>query len=141
MNYSEMIERYAKEHNLVSQLIAQLRAEVDLVINGDIEALEAALPSKQKLLRAIAENRNDMQFTSDEPSNEEADRLRKLQQELITLWKQANSLNDKSKELISDRLDEIAMQLKPFLGNANGAGYDRSGHAACSYGGLVKGGV
>jgi len=141
MNYNEMVERYSKEKDLVTELVKQLKVEVDFVISGDVDALEASLPSKQRLLRAIADNRQDMQLADEEPSNEAADRLRKLQQELIALWKQANSLNDKSKELIADRLDEIAMQLKPFLGTQNEAGYDRSGHAARSYGGLVKGGV
>jgi len=141
MNYSEMVERYSKEKDLVTELVEQLKAEVDFVISGDVDALEASLPAKQKILRAIADNRKEIELASQDPSSEEASRLRKLQQELIGLWKQATYLNDKSKELISGRLDEISMQLKPFLGNSQEAGYDRSGHAARSYGGLVKGGV
>ena len=141
MNYSEMVERYANEKDLVTELVAQLRTEVEYVIAGDVDALEASLPAKQKLIRAIADNRQGLKLIQAEPTQAEAGTLRKLQQELIVLWKQANNLNDKSKEMIARRLDEISLQLQPFLGLTRETGYDRSGKTAHSYGGLVKGGV
>ncbi len=141
MNYSEMLEHYSRERDLVTELVAQLRTEVNYVIAGNVDALETSLPSKQKLIRAIADNRQGLELIKEEPSSEEAQQLRRLQQELIGLWKQATSLNEKSKELIGRRLDEISLQLKPFLGADNESGYNRSGKAARSYGGLVKGGI
>ena len=141
MNYSEMLEHYAKEKELVAELVSQLKTELDHVIAGNVDALEASLPSKQKLIRAIADNRQDLEHIKAEPTSDEARQLRRLQQELIGLWKQATNLNEKSKELIGRRLDEISLQLQPFLSQNNDTGYNRSGKAARSHGGLVKGGV
>lgn len=129
MVYAEMMKCMALEKDLVEDLIPQLKLEIDLIITGDVDALEESMPAKQALLEKIAANRRTMPEPRDVPGSDEAAQMRCLQQDLVGLWKKVGGMNELSKQMIGRRLDEIRHQLGPFLAR-QGNGYDRAGRTA-----------
>lgn len=127
-----------REKILLTELIRHLEQEIDYVIGGDITALEESMPQKKKILESIAANRQAPDAESG--SARSAADLRGLRQELVVLWKQASGLNESSKELVNQRLNEIQMQLEPFFLNLK-TGYNRAGKASKSVAHTIKAGV
>lgn len=127
-----------REKTLLTELIRHLEQEIDYVIGGDITALEESMPQKKKVLEAIDANRQATEAASG-PEGSTAD-LRGLRQELVMLWKRASGLNESSKEMVNQRLNEIQMRLEPFFLNLKG-GYNRTGKASKAVAHTIKAGV
>lgn len=140
MTSSEMIERLTLEKELVAQLIRHLEKELEYITSEDIEALEESMPGKYKLLQDIASVREDVKPFSEEPEPEDADKIRRLQQVLVGLWKNASGLNEMSKKMVVSRLSEIGRQLESFFRSAKG-GYDKSGKKSKAFSQIVKTGA
>ena len=129
MTYVEMADGLEKEKRLVQALIRHLEGELNHTVSGDVAALEESMPEKQKIIGSIAKNRANMQGEDEQPDSELASRIRRLQQDLVGLWKKARGLNDLSHGLVSKRLVEIERQLDIFFTGTE-LGYDRTGNKA-----------
>ncbi|MBN1636909.1 MAG: flagellar export chaperone FlgN [Deltaproteobacteria bacterium] len=129
MTYVEMADGLEREKRLVQALIHHLEGELNHTVSGDVAALEESMPEKQKILESIAKNRGNMQGGDEQPDSELASRIRKLQQDLVGLWKKARGLNELSQGLVSKRLVEIERQLDIFFAGPELA-YDRAGNKA-----------
>ena len=57
MTHTDFIQRLQLEKELVERLNAHLQRELDLITEGNVQTLEESMPSKQKLLKGIADNR------------------------------------------------------------------------------------
>jgi hypothetical protein len=106
MTYAEVIERLEREKVLIGELNAHLEQELECISRGDVQVLEETMPHKQKIIKSIAENRND-EIPQADPEPEEVKRVRSLQQDLIKLWRKATGLNNLSRSLVTQRLSEI----------------------------------
>jgi hypothetical protein len=126
MTYMDLIQRLQQEKELVERLNAHLQRELDLITEGNVQTLEESMPAKQKLLKGIADNRQDGEEPQGEPLPEQAQRIRALRQELAGLWKKASGLNEISKNLVNQRLFEINDQLEIFFAGLKD-GYSKDG--------------
>lgn len=126
MTYADLIQRLQKEKELVEKLNTHLKKELDLISEGDVQAIEESMPLKQKLMKNIAHNRKDNETPQGEPLPDQAHMIRTLQQELIRLWKKATGMNETSKNLVNQRLFEINDQLEVFFAGLKD-GYSRDG--------------
>jgi hypothetical protein len=126
MTYAEVIDRLEREKVLIGELNAHLEQELECISRGDVQALEETMPHKQKIIKSIAENRNDDEMPQADPEPEDVKRMRSLQQDLIKLWRKAAGLNDLSKSLVTQRLSDIEGQIEIFF-NSLKSGYTRNG--------------
>jgi Mg2+ and Co2+ transporter CorA len=125
MTYAEVIERLEREKVLIGELNAHLEQELECISRGDVQALEETMPHKQKIIKSIAENRND-EIPQADPEPEDVKRVRSLQQDLMKLWRKATGLNNLSRSLVSQRLSEIEDQIEIFFAGLR-SGYTRDG--------------
>ncbi len=125
MTYAEVIERLEREKVLIGELNAHLEQELECISRGDVQALEETMPHKQKIIKSIAENRND-EIPQADPGPEEVKRVRSLQQDLMKLWRKAAGLNNLSRSLVTQRLSEIEDQIEIFFAGLR-SGYTRNG--------------
>jgi len=125
MTYAEVIERLEREKVLIGELNAHLEQELECISRGDVQALEETMPHKQKIIKSIAENRND-EIPQADPEPEDVKRVRSLQQDLMKLWRKATGLNNLSRSLVSQRLSEIEDQIEIFFAELR-SGYTRDG--------------
>ncbi len=125
MTYAEVIERLEREKVLIGELNAHLEQELECISRGDVQALEETMPHKQKIIKSIAENRND-EIPQADPGPEEVKRVRSLQQDLMKLWRKATGLNNLSRSLVTQRLSEIEDQIEIFFAGLR-SGYTRDG--------------
>ncbi len=125
MTYAEVIERLEREKVLIGELNAHLEQELECISRGDVQALEETMPHKQKIIKSIAENRNEEMPQAD-PGPEEVKRVRSLQQDLMKLWRKATGLNNLSRSLVTQRLSEIEDQIEIFFAGLR-SGYTRNG--------------
>lgn len=125
MTYAEVIERLEREKVLIGELNAHLEQELECISRGDVQALEETMPHKQKIIKSIAENRNEEMPQAD-PGPEEVKRVRSLQQDLMKLWRKATGLNNLSRSLVTQRLSEIEDQIEIFFAGLR-SGYTRDG--------------
>jgi hypothetical protein len=125
MTYAEVIERLEREKVLIGELNAHLEQELECISRGDVQALEETMPHKQKIIKSIAENRND-EIPQADPEPEEVKRVRSLQQDLMKLWRKATGLNNLSRSLVTQRLSEIEDQIEIFFAGLRN-GYTRDG--------------
>jgi hypothetical protein len=125
MTYAEVIERLEREKVLIGELNAHLEQELECISRGDVQALEETMPNKQKIIKSIAENRNEEMPQAD-PGPEEVKRVRSLQQDLMKLWRKATGLNNLSRSLVTQRLSEIEDQIEIFFAGLR-SGYTRNG--------------
>jgi hypothetical protein len=125
MTYAEVIERLEREKVLIGELNAHLEQELECISRGDVQVLEETMPHKQKIIKSIAENRND-EIPQADPEPEEVKRVRSLQQDLIKLWRKATGLNNLSRSLVTQRLSEIEDQIEIFFAGLRN-GYTRDG--------------
>jgi len=133
-------ETLEREKMLLMELIEYLEQEIQYVISGDVDALEASMPHKTKILEAIAANRVEGGSVHDIGSEGDKASLARLKQELILLWKKASGLNESSKEMVNRRLSDIELRLEPFFAGLK-KGYDKSGKASKSVAHTIKSGV
>jgi hypothetical protein len=126
MTYAEVIERLEREKALIGELNAHLDQELECISRGDVQMLEETMPNKQKIIKSIAENRNDNEMPQSDPEPRDAERMRSLRQDLIKLWRKATGLNDLSKSLVTQRLSDIEDQIEIFF-NGLKSGYTRDG--------------
>jgi hypothetical protein len=126
MTYADIIQRLQQEKELVEKLNTHMQMELELISSGDVQSLEESMPAKQKLLKSIAEVREDNEVPEGEPMPEHAKTIRGLQQDLVILWKKVSGLNDLSKQLVTQRLNEIDDQLEIFFASLK-EGYSRDG--------------
>ncbi len=141
MSYQQKIRCFKQEEELVRSLVNHLEKEVEFVMDGNVDALEESMPAKYAILEKIAANRKDM----DEPENsapvaEDAAVMRRLQQDLVKLWKRADGLNEISKNMVTKRLDDLDKQMEPFLSGTEN-GYSRQGKKTRYANSMIKGGV
>jgi hypothetical protein len=125
MTYAEVIERLEREKVLIGELNAHLEQELECISRGDVQELEETMPHKQKIIKSIAENRND-EIPQADPEPEEVKRVRSLQQDLMKLWRKATGLNNLSRSLVTQRLSEIEDQIEIFFAGLRN-GYTRDG--------------
>jgi len=125
MTYEEVIERLEREKVLIGELNAHLEQELECISRGDVQVLEETMSHKQKIIKSIAENRND-EIPQADPDPEEVKRLRSLQQDLMKLWRKATGLNNLSRSLVTQRLSEIEDQIEIFFAGLR-SGYTRDG--------------
>jgi hypothetical protein len=125
MTYAEVIERLEREKVLIGELNAHLEQELECISRGDVQALEETMPHKQKIIKSIAENRND-EIPQADPEPEDVKRVRSLQQDLMKLWRKATGLNNLSRSLVTQRLSEIEDQIEIFFAGLR-SGYTRDG--------------
>jgi hypothetical protein len=125
MTYAEVIERLEREKVLIGELNAHLEQELECISRGDVQALEETMPHKQKIIKSIAENRND-EIPQADPEPEDVKRMRSLQQDLMKLWRKATGLNNLSRSLVTQRLSEIEDQIEIFFAGLRN-GYTRDG--------------
>ena len=125
MTYAEVIERLEREKVLIGELNAHLEQELECISRGDVQVLEETMPHKQKIIKSIAENRND-EIPQADPEPEDVKRVRSLQQDLMKLWRKATGLNNLSRSLVSQRLSEIEDQIEIFFAGLR-SGYTRDG--------------
>lgn len=126
MTYTDVIERLEREKHLMGELNAHLEKELELIASDDVQALEDSMSEKQKIIRNIAEIRQENRTPSTEPTREEARRMRILQQDLVRLWKKAVGVNDISKKMVARRLSEIDGAIQSFFSGLK-EGYTREG--------------
>jgi hypothetical protein len=126
MTYAEVIEGLEREKALIGELNAHLDQELECISRGDVQMLEETMPNKQKIIKSIAENRNDNEMPQSDPEPRDAERMRSLRQDLIKLWRKATGLNDLSKSLVTQRLSDIEDQIEIFF-NGLKSGYTRDG--------------
>lgn len=124
--YSDMIERLEKEKVLVERLTVLLLDEVRFITDQNVAALEDSMPEKQRILVAIASNRQGREMISRGPLPPHASKVRDLQQDLLQLWTKASGLNDLSKTMVTSRLSEIDRELEPFVAGVKNS-YNREG--------------
>jgi len=129
MTYVEMADGLEKEKRLVQALIRHLEGELNHTVSGDVAELEESMPEKQEILESITKNRRNIKGGEGQPDSDLASRIRKLQQDLVGLWKKARGLNELSQRLVSRRLLEIERQLDIFFTGSELA-YDRAGNKA-----------
>ena len=125
MTYTEVIESLEREKVLIGELNAHLEQELECISHGDVQVLEETMPHKQKIIKSIAENRND-EIPQADPEPEEVKRVRSLQQDLMKLWRKATGLNNLSRSLVTQRLSEIEDQIEIFFAGLRN-GYTRDG--------------
>ena len=125
MTYAEVIDRLEREKVLIGELNAHLEQELECISRGDVQALEETMPHKQKIIKSIAENRND-EIPQADPEPEDVKRMRSLQQDLMKLWRKATGLNNLSRSLVTQRLSEIEDQIEIFFAGLRN-GYTRDG--------------
>jgi hypothetical protein len=125
MTYAEVIERLEREKVLIGELNAHLEQELECISRGGVQVLEETMPHKQKIIKSIAENRND-EIPQADPEPEEVKRVRSLQQDLMKLWRKATGLNNLSRSLVTQRLSEIEDQIEIFFAGLRN-GYTRDG--------------
>jgi hypothetical protein len=138
--YADMIERLEKEKELVERLTVLLLDEVRFITDQDVSALEDSMPEKQKILHAIASNRDGREMITRGPIPPHASRVRDLQQDLLQLWTRASGLNDLSKTMVTSRLSEIERELEPFIAGGKNT-YNREGKKSGSIPRRVNTGV
>ena len=125
MTYTEVIESLEREKVLIGELNAHLEQELECISRGNVQVLEETMPHKQKIIKSIAENRND-EIPQADPEPEEVKRVRSLQQDLMKLWRKATGLNNLSRSLVTQRLSEIEDQIEIFFAGLRN-GYTRDG--------------
>lgn len=126
MTYTDVIKRMEREKDLMAELNAHLQQELELIASDNVQALEDSMPLKQKIIRSIADSRQEQQMPSSEPAPEEARQMRSLQQDLVRLWKKAVGLNDIAKKMVTQRLSEIDNTVQSFFSGLK-EGYTREG--------------
>jgi hypothetical protein len=126
MTYAEVIERMEREKALIEDLNTHLEQELECISRGDVQALEETMPHKQKIIKAIASNRDNGEMPQSDPEPRDAESMRSLQQDLVMLWRKATGLNDLSKSLVTQRLSDIEDQIEIFF-NGLKSGYTRDG--------------
>lgn len=141
MTGSDVIERLEKEKTMIIKLNGHLKQELLHITNDDVEALEASMPAKYKLLKEIAKNREGLELFSEEQENEYAEEIQAVRKDLTILWKKASSLNELSKSMVGNRLTDIERQLEPFFKGGRRTGYTREGRKSMEFSRLVKTGA
>ncbi|MGC9323902.1 MAG: flagellar export chaperone FlgN [Desulfomonilia bacterium] len=139
MTYENMVVSLEKEKELVTELNGYLEQELGYISAQDLQGLEESMPHKQKILRDIAANRIRYDMET-EPDPEIAGTIRKLQQDLVVLWKKAHGFNELSKTLVSSRLNDIERQIGIFLSGLKG-NYTRAGKKSRLPANMIKTGV
>lgn len=126
---ADVVQRLEREKELVGRLTELLQEELDLITNQNVDALEESLPAKQQILMDIADNRQGLGMIGKNPPPQFEVQVRGLQEDLVRLWKKASGLNELSKTMVNDRLDEIERQLTPFFTGTK-ENYDHRGRKA-----------
>ena len=139
MTYEEKIERFEREKGLIVQLISYLEKECEYITHDDVDALEDSMPEKYALLKEIAANRKEIDSGGEEETHD-AVQVENLRRELEGYWQKAFSLNEMSKSMVNNRLDEIARQLKPFFAGLKNS-YNKAGEKSAAYSQRFKIGV
>jgi hypothetical protein len=141
MTYPEMIERLEQEKGLLENLKIQLEMELALISQGNVQALEESMMYKQKLIKDIANLREEIKEPQSKPIPEQAKKMRALQHELKVLWKKVTGLNDLSKNFVMERLSEIETKIEIFFSGLKKNSYTRDGKKSAIVSHTIKTGA